>query len=427
MKDGMSEGGRFTPKAIVDKFRKPADVTPALAGAGVPIVPNTLESRVIERPPVEPPRIPGGRPTPSPDHGGRPRHTGRKAALATALTGVVAGGGYVGYDALTNRSQTTETPPATTLIVDAPVTTIGEPITVAPTVSPTVETVTQTSAQPVPTEAPTTVEPTTTIPERTFASPEQQVQVESVEANMEKFFTLTPADLEAFKTKAIFTPYPDGFSTVMKDSELSVYRVIGIDLGTFPITAGNGRATMHVFGCITEDGNKYVVLETLEITDPDFANGHPWYAEGRGANVMNPSEETGRFGTTNEYDRTELLDHTIYGMTDLITTLNESVGQPIIIEYSSDPILVRDHPSFNYPANPNPNMREAHDGLNQSFTRTETLARYSSTELEGLGIYTEPEPFSQTVLNGFPTVTDLVSSLPLNQWVSTFNNVPSIL
>lgn len=361
---------------------------------------NILKSTVI----VKPSTLTGGGKGRAPidpgiSHPSEPPTSGRRGFLKGLLgLGIAGAGTFAGFKIFNSPPESSSIP------------------TTVPNTSP--DTTTETT--------PATTETPTTIAERVFASPEQQVQVESVEANMDRFFNLTPDDVSAYKEETKFLPNPDGFSTVkLYPDQPLFYRLLAINLGTFPVQTGDGISAVEAFGCVSNDGTRFVGLQVISINDSQFLTQFPTHETFKAANFMDPIEEGGAFATTNSNEGSDMIVRTVQGSEGVIQGLNETIGQPIVFEYGTDVVALQTQAGV--AIKPNPLMERIVDELNRSETRAQALETYSSEDLVLAGIFKEPGKIPQVILNGFSTVSDVVAGLPLNAYFTFFNNIPSVI
>lgn len=399
MTDRMAEqlkGGQTTPNRL-----RPAGVGAAGSFAvDVRHLPGQTDPSGEKN---KPPNVPGtGNRAPSSEPG--KGHKGRNTVIGLTTVAALGGVGCVAADQLGKTQPGNDGNPATTVFIDEPITTLGEP-------SSTVITVPNT-------------ETPTTIAERVFSSPEQQVQVEAVEANMAEFFTLTPADLAKYKETTRFDADPDGFSTTYLSNTSSSAGVLGIDLGTFQIPVGDGVAFIVATGHMTEDGSQYVLLQHGEITD-SVIQAALNYENGGGANVVKGTVVDGvttyPVGTTAETVRRS------NGRAAMIAELNASVGEPVYALYGTDP---GEYSSPDYPIEPNPILVDAITRITRASDFSllgKVLSEYSTDTLESVGVYKEMSLISQSTLAGYKTATELFSNMTFSDGFRLFDGVPTVI
>jgi len=324
------------------------------------------------------------------------RGISRRSFLKVA-TGVALGG--LGVSAC----KTGESTPPTTVKDTVPTTIVPKTTTTAPS---------------------TTEAPTTTQAERTFASPEQQAQVEAVEENMAEFFALTPNDLELYKNQATFTPYPDGYAPITQYSDVPATRVLAINLGTFTSMGNDGQATIHMFGVMKEDGTRFVAAETLVVTDPEIAGEQ--FSElngGRQVNVMNPIRDR-EYGTTSASDLSSLLDRRIT-MSEAISLLNSNPGLPMTIDVTADPAWLN---SLGAPTQANPELKRIFEEvfeLGSGEHMRVILDKYSPEELAAIGILKSTGQIPQEMLT-HASAGQLLSKYAWNALFTMFNDIQPI-
>jgi len=272
------------------------------------------------------------------------------------------------------------------------------------------------------TTAPSTTEaPTTTHPERTFASPEQQAQVEAVEANMVRFFELTPEDIGAYMADMKIVPQSDGFSTTKGYPNSSNFNMNVVNLGTFSLEVGNGLGIMQVYGCITQSGDRFTGMQIVNITDPDFVARFP----GNNtvfANVLKADESN-----TYVLDEAASVESDIRGAKSFVEAINSRIGEPMNIEPIIDPTTMI---FSGYTLTPNPEMTTTLSAIHESSINSQlrqVLDGFSPEELKRFGVYINPDEITQATLNGFDSVQELLSSLPYGSFSNFFGDAKSVI
>jgi len=343
----------------------------------------------------KPPMSPGSG-VPQREPGGMGRRNFIKGVLGLAGAGAL---GYGVKEVFFNKTAATEAPP---------VTTIGT-VTTTPVVETTV---------PATTEA-----PPTTLLERVFSSPEQQAQVEAVEANTAKYVTLTKDDLKAYEKVATFRPYPSGFGTILEYEGESAFRMLVINLGTYTVPAGDGVALLHRFQSVKDTGEMFVATSILAVTDSQFAAQFPNSTEPH-ATVYNPINDTNEYGTTNDFEGEGFFNRGIVG-TELINTLNTTVGEPMVIELTADSAYLADS---GFPTVANPEMKSVvEEVLSAGFGLEAVVEKYSPELLKKFGISVSADQVSQQELLGYGSVSEAFSSLPTCGLIVLFSNTPPII
>lgn len=352
----------------------------------------------------KPPTVPGaGNRSPSSEPG--KGHKGRNTVIGLTTVAALGGVGCVAAEQLGKTQPGNDGNPATTVIVDEPVTTLGEPATTVITVPNT--------------------ETPSTIAERVFASPEQKIQVEAVEANMAEFFALTPEALAKYKETTRFDPDPDGFSTTYLSNTSSVAGVLGIDLGTFQIPVGDGVAFIVATGHMTENGSQYVLLQHGEITDSTLQAVWFNYENGASSNFVKGTVVDGV--TTYPAGATAETLRRSNGRTAMIADLNASIGEPVYALYGTDPA---EFSSPDYPVEPSPIVVDVLTRITRASDFSllgKVLSEYSTDTLESVGVYKEMSLISQNTLAGYKTATELLSNMALSDGFRLFDGVPTVI
>lgn len=361
------------------------------------------QSRTMDRSPV----IPSGFRTPDQRLAPRKKsHKLRRTLLTTAAAGIVGGGIYVGTQG-GNESSTNNT--SVTTIVDITQPPLTSPETTVITVSPTTET-------------------PTTVVERVFASPEQQAQVEAVEANMKAWFSLTPEDIAKYKETTHFDPDQDGFTTIDSSPINSAFIVLCVNLGVYQIPTADGLGFVSAVGRTTADGSPFVTFLDSRVTDPTFSSSFPGFDQTVSSHTvageMVLGVQTYSVDTLNGRAR---LVHSSADRGEMIDDLEKSIGQPVVVQYASDPAALS---VPEYQIQPNPEMKEIMARINQASTRgdlAKVLEEFSTETLQSVGVYVEMAEISQVTLNGYVTVADLLSALPLSTSYRLFDGIPAII
>lgn len=277
---------------------------------------------------------------------------------------------------------------------------------------------------------PQTTETPTTIAERVFTSPEQKAQVEAVEANMKTWFAKTPEDIAKYKETTHFDPDPDGFSTISSDPIGSIYSMLGVNLGVFPIPTAGGLGFVSVVGGATDDGSVFAFLIDNDITDPIFSNALPGFRQSVSSHTVAADRINGVLSysvdITTDFHAPLVHDSTDRG--EMIDDLKNSIGQPVVVSYLADPVQL--NMPAEYQVKPNLKMKEIMAEINQASIRRDlgkVLKEFSTETLQSVGFYKEMAKIPQTILNGYDTVGELLSTLPLSNLYRLFDGIAVII
>lgn len=264
----------------------------------------------------------------------------------------------------------------------------------------------------------------TTLPERTFSSPEQKQQVELAERAMEKFYSLTKADVASYKETTSFVPDPSGFSNVESEEATHRYRQLGINLGIVQTQIGDSMGTVQLLGMIDALGNKVVVAQIFEITDSGLLAKIPNFNQRQGKIFVGKDPRYGAYYLSLNGGNPETPYHVEEGMDALKQALQSTVGSPILT--GTDVGVEIKQQLFGYPTEPNPMMEESHSALNTFRGIAKIGNAYNESQLASVGIIPGSSQVPQAILDGYPTIPQSFAHLPLSSQFNFFEGAPPV-